>query len=163
MMNGLFIILVFFLAACRSVTTTEQGTAEIDRDIGVTNVATGQDSTTVSIQKELNLLRKTVSELNVEWTKNTYSPPDSTGKQHVTSTESAVVGNRTQTEESYNERITAELLEILRRIDSLAVLMEDKMVASYNTEEKEKPPWAILFAALAALISVYVLIKLIRK
>lgn len=163
MMNVFFIILVFILASCRSVTTTEQGTAEIDRDIGVTNVATGQDSTTVSIQKELNLLRKTVSELNVEWTKNTYSPPDSTGKQHVTSTESAVVGNRTQTEESYNERITAELLEILRRIDSLAVLMDDKMVAIYNTEEKEKPPWAILLAALAALISVYVLIKLIRK
>ena len=97
----LFAIVVLSLCSCRSSkidttvhqTSTEQKQTEKEE--------TSTDKTQVDVNKNVERIMEMMQQMNFNWQKTNLSPPDSTGKQYPTSTETATGTSTKQEKETY--------------------------------------------------------------
>lgn len=162
----LFILLVLTVCSCRSPRqVTEKTDITVKKD---SNTTTNSDSNLqLNIDKTMNqaidvIIRK-MSELNWEYNRTDYSPPDSTGKQHPTHVETGKLNSKTEENSQYNEQIEAQykvvatyLMNMSQRIESMENRQEH-----IESEYKEKLTWyqsALIF--LGGLFLVYIIMTI---
>ena len=112
-----------------------------------------------TMKQTVNEISRKLSELNREYTRTDYSPPDSVGKQHPTHMETGKLKNRTEEDSRRNEQtetqykvIASCLITMSQRIESMENRQEH-----IEAEYKEKLSWyqsALIF--LGGLLLVYI-------
>lgn len=147
---------------------TQETDVTVRKDSNVTTDA-GTDLQ-LDINKEIkqivDVIDRKISELNWEYTRTDYSPPDSTGKQHPTHTETGKLNKKTDEDSRRNEQtetqykiIASYLTTMSQRIES----MEDRQ-EHVEAEYKEKLTWyqsALIF--LGGLFLVYIVMTIYIK
>lgn len=152
------------MISCRSVSTKTSEDVKVDTDIGVTETVREDVTSEQIILTEIDKLRKELNNITVNWQKDSYSPPDSTGNQYILSSEKAVINNTTESSESSMTRSEEYIISIYNRLDSLESVIRHNMTSVTETESKEKPPWeAVLLSIALILILVNMTINLIKK
>lgn len=165
----LCMLFVIMLSACstpkniqeRSDTTEQWETTE--RNVYEKEL---QASIGRAVRESMEELKKRISDFNMEYSRTSYSPPDSAGKQYPTQVETGKLNNKTeessqsnrQTEEQY-QAIVSHLSQFSRIIDS----MENKS-ARAELEYKEKLSLyqsALVF--LGGLFLVYIIVTVYIK
>lgn len=160
----LLIMLLISMISCRSVSTKTSEDVKVDTDIGVTETVREDVTSEQIILTEIDKLRKELNNITVNWQKDSYSPPDSTGNQYILSSEKAVINNTTESSESSMTRSEEYIISIYNRLDSLESVIRHNMTSVTETESKEKPPWeAVLLSIALILILVNMTINLIKK
>lgn len=119
-----------------------------------------------TMKQTVDEISRKLSELNWEYTRTDYSPPDSVGKQHPTHTETGKLNNRTEEDSRRNEQtetqykvIASYLTTISQRVESL-----EKRQEHIEAEYKEKLSWyqsALIF--LGGLFLVYIAVTVYIK
>lgn len=160
----LLIMLLMTVISCRSVSTKTSEDVKVDTDIGVTETVREDVTSEQMILTEIDKLRTELNNITVNWQKDSYSPPDSTGNQYILSSEKAVINNTTESNESSMTRSEEYIISIYNRLDSLESVIRHNMTSMTETESKEKPPWeAVLLSIALILILVNMTINLIKK
>lgn len=160
----LLIMLLMTVISCRSVSTKTSEDVKVDTDIGVTETVREDVTSEQMILTEIDKLRTELKNITVNWQKDSYSPPDSTGNQYILSSEKAVINNTTESNESSMTRSEEYIISIYNRLDSLESVIRHNMTSVTETESKEKPPWeAVLLSIALILILVNMTINLIKK
>lgn len=67
-----------------------------------------------------------MQQMEFNWQKTNYSPPDSTGKQYPTSTETATGTSTRQEKETYNEQLQVQIQEIQETLLTLKEQLENR-------------------------------------
>ena len=140
----LFAIVVLSVCSCRSSkidttvhqTSTEQKQTEKEE--------TSTDKTQVDVNKNVERIMEMMQQMNFNWQKTNLSPPDSTGKQYPTSTETATGTSTKQEKETYNEHLQVQIQEIQETLMTLKVQLEKQEKNDTKIVEKVRyiPPWA---------------------
>lgn len=157
-------MLLMTVISCRSVSTKTSEDVKVDTDIGVTETVREDVTSEQMILTEIDKLRTELNNITVNWQKDSYSPPDSTGNQYILSSEKAVINNTTESNESSMTRSEEYIISIYNRLDSLESVIRHNMTSMTETESKEKPPWeAVLLSIALILILVNMTINLIKK
>lgn len=157
-------MLLMTVISCRSVSTKTSEDVKVDTDIGVTETVREDVTSEQMILTEIDKLRTELKNITVNWQKDSYSPPDSTGNQYILSSEKAVINNTTESNESSMTRSEEYIISIYNRLDSLESVIRHNMTSVTETESKEKPPWeAVLLSIALILILVNMTINLIKK
>lgn len=143
-------------------------------DIAVTKDSNAATDTGSDLQLDINkeikqivdVIDRKISELNWEYTRTDYSPPDSTGKQHPTHTETGKLNKKTDEDSRRNEQtetqykvIASYLTAMSQRIESMENRQEH-----IEAEYKEKLSWyqsALIF--LGGLFLVYIILTIYIK
>lgn len=160
----LLIMLLISVISCRSVSTKTSEDVKVDTDIGVTETVREDVTSEQMILTEIDKLRTELKNITVNWQKDSYSPPDSTGNQYILSSEKAVINNTTESSERSMTRSEEYIISIYNRLDSLESVIRHNMTSVTETESKEKPPWeAVLLSIALILILVNMTINLIKK
>lgn len=160
----LLIMLLMTVISCRSVSTKTSEDVKVDTDIGVTETVREDVTSEQMILTEIDKLRTELRNITVNWQKDSYSPPDSTGNQYILSSEKAVINNTTESSERSMTRSEEYIISIYNRLDSLESVIRHNMTSVTETESKEKPPWeAVLLSIALILILVNITINLIKK
>lgn len=160
----LLIMLLISVISCRSVSTKTSEDVKVDTDIGVTETVREDVTSEQMILTEIDKLRTELKNITVNWQKDSYSPPDSTGNQYILSSEKAVINNTTESSERSMTRSEEYIISIYNRLDSLESVIRHNMTSVTETESKEKPPWeAVLLSIALILILVNITINLIKK
>ena len=108
----LFAIVVLSVCACRSSkidTTVHQDNTE-QKQTEQEEVST--DKAQVDVNKNVERFIEMMQQMEFNWQKTNYSPPDSTGKQYPTSTETATGTSTKQEKETYSGRKSCPHCEI---------------------------------------------------
>ena len=157
-------MLLMTVISCRSVSTKTSEDVKVDTDIGVTETVREDVTSEQMILTEIDKLRTELRNITVNWQKDSYSPPDSTGNQYILSSEKAVINNTTESSERSMTRSEEYIISIYNRLDSLESVIRHNMTSVTETESKEKPPWeAVLLSIALILILVNITINLIKK
>lgn len=157
-------MLLMTVISCRSVSTKTSEDVKVDTDIGVTETVREDVTSEQMILTEIDKLRTELNNITVNWQKDSYSPPDSTGNQYILSSEKAVINNTTESSESSMTRSEEYIISIYNRLDSLESVIRHNMTSVTETESKEKPPWeAVLLSIALILILVNMTINLIKN
>lgn len=157
-------MLLISVISCRSVSTKTSEDVKVDTDIGVTETVREDVTSEQMILTEIDKLRTELKNITVNWQKDSYSPPDSTGNQYILSSEKAVINNTTESSERSMTRSEEYIISIYNRLDSLESVIRHNMTSVTETESKEKPPWeAVLLSIALILILVNMTINLIKK
>lgn len=170
-MKQLFYLLIILLlaptiGACRSPRQMTEKTDIIVRKDSSAATSSGSDLH-LDIDKTMNqvvdVISRKLSELNWEYSRTDYSPPDSTGKQHPTHTETGKLNKKTEEDTHRNEQtetqykmIASYLVTISHRVESMENRQEH-----IEAEYKEKLSWyqsALIF--LGGLFLVYIIMKI---
>jgi hypothetical protein len=140
----LFAIVVLSVCSCRSSkidttvhqTSTEQKQTEKEE--------TSTDKTQVDVNKNVERIMEMMQQMNFNWQKTNLSPPDSTGKQYPTSTETATGTSTKQEKETYNEQLQVQIQEIQETLLTLKEQLEKQEKNDTKIVEKVRyiPPWA---------------------
>lgn len=168
-MKQLFYFLIIILPAsaiwsCRSPKRMTQKTdITVRKDSNVTT-GSGEDlqlDIDKGMKKIVDIIDRKISELDWEYTRTDYSPPDSAGKQHPTHTETGKLNKKTDEDSRRNERtetqykiIASYLTTMSQRIESMENRQEH-----IDSEYKEKLTWyqsALIF--LGGLFLVYIIL-----
>lgn len=110
----LYAIIIPLLLSCSSTKSMQQETRE---EVSTEILSRKNDSTSrkqqESVEKEIQLIKNMLRQIDISSNKVNYYPPDSTGKQYPMSRESTLINSREETHEQYNEdlRILKESLE----------------------------------------------------
>lgn len=160
----LVIILLISVISCRSVYTQKSEDVKVDTDIGTSETVREDITSEQTILTEIDKLRTELNNITVNWQKDSYSPPDTTGNQYLLSSEKAVINNFTESSESSMTRSEEYIISIYNRLDSLETAIRYNMTSMTETESKEKPPWeAVLLSIALILILANMTINLIKK
>lgn len=167
-----FLIIILLTSAICSCRSPKQMTQETDvtvrKDSNVTTNASSEHQLDINkeIKQIVDVIDRKISELNWEYTRTDYSPPDSTGKQHPTHTETGKLNKKTDEDSRRNEQtetqykiIASYLTTMSQRIES----MENRQEHA-EAEYKEKLTWyqsALIF--LGGLFLVYILMTIYIK
>lgn len=164
-----YILTIMLLFSCRTPSKVEERT-NITEQRQSTDWSAYEDGFQTSIDKavkeSVEEMKKRISELNLEYNRTKYSPPDSTGRQYPTQVETGKLNNKAeessqrnqQTEEQYKV-VSASLTRIFQRVDSI----EQRYVQT-ELEYKEKLSWyqsALIF--LGCLFYVYIIMTVYIK
>ena len=108
----LLVIVLLSVCSCRSSktdTTIHQDNTE-QKQTEQEEVST--DKAQVDVNKNVERIIEMMQQMEFNWQKTNYSPPDSTGKQYPTSTETATGTSTRQEKETYNEQLQVQIQEI---------------------------------------------------
>lgn len=162
----LFILLALAVCSCRSPKQIKEKT-----DIAIRKDSNATTNSSLDLQlnidktmkQAVDVIIQKVSELNWEYSRTDYSPPDSSGKQHPTHTETGKVNNKTEENSQYDEQVetqykvvTTYLMNMSQRIESMENRQEH-----IESEYKEKLTWyqsALIF--LGGLFLVYIIVTI---
>lgn len=167
-----FLIIILLTSAIWSCRSPKQMTQKTDiavkKDSNVTTDS-GEDlqlSIDKGMKKIVDVIDRKISELNWEYTRTYYSPPDSTGKQHPMHTETGKLNKKTDEDSRRNEQtetqykvIASYLITMSQRLESMENRQEH-----IETEYKEKLSWyqsALIF--LGGLFLVYIILTIYIK
>lgn len=161
---GLLLIILLTSAIC-SCRSPKQMTQKTDITVKTDSSATtnsGSDfqlSVDKAMKKTVDEISRKLSELNWEYSRTDYSPPDSAGRQYQTQVETGKLNNRTEENVQHNEQtetqykvIASYLITMSQRIESVENRQEH-----VEAEYKEKLTWyqsALIF--LGGLFLVYI-------
>lgn len=139
----LLTIVVLSICSCRSSkidtaihqTSTEQKQTEQEE--------TSTDKTQVDVTKNVERIMEMMQQIEFNWQKTNYSPPDSTGKQYPTSTETATGSSIKQEKEIYNEQLQVQIQQIQETLMTLKEQLEKQEKNDTKVVEKVAyiPPW----------------------
>lgn len=144
-------ILIFLLAivilpvcSCRSSktdTTVHQASTE-QKQTELEEVST--DKAQVDVNKNVERIIEMMQQMEFNWQKTNYSPPDSTGKQYPTSTEIATGSSTKQEKETYNEQLRVQIQQIQETLLTLKEQLEKQEKNDTKVVEKVRyiPAWA---------------------
>lgn len=147
---------------------TQKTDVTVRKDSDVTTDANTERQLDINkeIKQIVDIIDRKISELNWEYTRTDYSPPDNTGKQYLTHTETGKLNKKTDEDSRRNEQtetqyklIASYLTTMSQRIES----MENRQ-KHVEAEYKEKLTWyqsALIF--LGGLFLVYVVITIYIK
>lgn len=140
----LFTIVVLSVCSCRSskIDTTVHQTNTEQKQTELEEVST--DKAQVDINKNVERIIEMMQQMEFNWQKTNYSPPDSTGKQYPTSTETATGSSTKQEKETYNEQLQVQIQEIQETLLTLKEQLEKQEKNDIKVVEKVRyiPPWA---------------------
>lgn len=139
----LLVIMSFSICSCRSSkidtaihqTSTEQKQTEQDE--------ASTDKAQVDVNKKVERIIEMMQQMEFNWQKTNYSPPDSTGKQYPTSTETATGLSTKQEKETYNEQLQVQIQQIQETLLTLKEQLEKQEKNDTKVVEKVAyiPPW----------------------
>lgn len=165
----MILLLTLVIGSCRSPKQMAEKTdVTVSKDSNATTEAEAdlQLSIDKTMKQTVDEISRKLSELNWEYTRTDYSPPDSTGKQHPTHTETGKLKNRTEEDSRRNEQtetqykvIASYLITMSQRIESMENRREH-----IEAEYKEKLSWyqsALIF--LGGLFLVYIAVTVYIK
>lgn len=160
----LLVIVVLSVCSCRSSKT--------DTTVHQTNTEQKQteqtDSSVYTMQsdviKNIEQVKEMMQQFEFNWQKTNYSPPDSTGKQYPTSTETATGSSTKQEKETYNEQLQVQIQEIRETLLTLKEQLEkqEKTDTKIIEEVTYIPPWMKVITALSCVVLVLYFYKIIR-
>lgn len=163
------ILLTSAIWSCRSPKRmTQQTDVTVRKDSNVTTDAGSERQLDINkeIKQIVDVIDRKISEMNWEYTRTDYSPPDSTGKQHPTHTETGKLNKKTDEDSRRNEQtetqykiIASYLTTMSQRIESMENRQEH-----LEAEYKEKLTWyqsALIF--LGGLFLVYIVMTIYIK
>lgn len=140
----LFTIMVLSVCSCRSskIDTTVHQTNTEQKQTELEEVSTNKAQ--VDVNKNVERIIEMMQQMEFNWQKTNYSPPDSTGKQYPTSTETATGSSTKQEKETYNEQLQVQIQEIQETLLTLKEQLEKQEKNDTKVVEKVRyiPPWA---------------------
>lgn len=158
------ILLASTICSCRSPRQiTEKTDITVRKDSNATTNSSSDLQLNIdkTIKQVVDVISRKMTELNWEYSRTEYSPPDSTGKQHTTHTETGKLNRKTTEDMQRNEQtetqykvLASYLITMSQRIESIENRQEH-MEAEY----KEKLTWyqsALIF--LGGLFLVYIML-----
>ena len=172
----LLTIVVLSVSSCRSSktdTTVHQDNTE-QKQTEQEEVST--DKAQVDVNKNVERIIEMMQQMEFNWQKTNYSPPDSTGKQYPTSTETATGTSTRQEKETYNEQIqflsgtekNYKVGDLVRVIDGEFAGVKEQLEKQERNDTKvvEKvayiPPWAKAVIAAFFIAFVFFIYKNVR-
>lgn len=135
-------IAVLSICSCRSskIDTTVHQTSMEQKQTDQEELST--DKTQVDINKNVERIMEMIQQMNFNWQKTNYSPPDSTGKQYPTSTETATGMSTKQEKETYNEQLQVQIQQVQETLLTLKEQLKKQEKNDTKVVEKYIPPWA---------------------
>lgn len=135
-------IVVLSICSCRSskIDTTVHQTSMEQKQTDQEELST--DKTQVDINKNVERIMEMIQQMNFNWQKTNYSPPDSTGKQYPTSTETATGMSTKQEKETYNEQLQVQIQQVQETLLTLKEQLKKQEKNDTKVVEKYIPPWA---------------------
>ena len=160
----LLTIVVLSVCSCRSSktdTTVHQDNTE-QKQTEQEEVST--DKAQVSVNKNVERMIEMMQQMEFNWQKTNYSPPDSTGEQYPTSTETATGTSTRQEKETYNEQLQVQIQEIQETLLTLKEQLEKQERNDTKVVEKVAyiPPWAKAVIAAFFIAFVFFIYKNVR-
>lgn len=160
----LLAIVVLSVCSCRSsrIDTTVHQTSTEQKQTEQT------DSSVYTMQsdviKNIEQVKEMMQQLEFNWQKTNYSPPDSTGKQYPTSTETAAGTSTKQEKETYSEQLQVQIQEIQETLLTLKEQLEkqEKNDTKVIEEVAYIPPWMKAITAISCIVLVLYLYKIIK-
>lgn len=92
-------------------------------------------------QQTVKEVQDKMSELQISWNRTNYSAPDSTGKQHPTSTETGTANNKTKEVVDKTQESSMQYNEVKQLLVELERKMDAYIEQNQKVEEKTEPPW----------------------
>ena len=143
--------LLIFLLAIMALSICSCRSSKIDTTVHQTSTEKKQseqkDSSAHKMQadviKNIEQMKELIQQFEFNWQKTNYSPPDSTGKQYPTSTETATGSSTKQEKEIYNEQLQVQI----QQIQETLLIMKEQLEKQERNDTKvvEKvayiPPW----------------------
>lgn len=143
--------LLIFLLAIMALSICSCRSSKIDTTVHQTSTEKKQseqkDSSAHKMQadviKNIEQMKELIQQFEFNWQKTNYSPPDSTGKQYPTSTETATGSSTKQEKEIYNEQLQVQI----QQIQETLLIMKEQLEKQKRNDTKvvEKvayiPPW----------------------
>lgn len=114
--------------------------------------------------KNITQEKETMKQFEFNWQKTNYSPPDSTGKQHPTSTETATGSSTKQEKETYNEQLQVQIQEIQETLLTMKEQLEKQEKNDTKVVEKVRyiPPWVKAVIAVFFVVFIIFVYKNVR-
>lgn len=160
----LLTIVMLPVCSCRS--------SKIETDVHQTsneNKQTEQKDSSVYVSqsdviKNIEQVKEMMQQFEFNWQKTNYSPPDSTGKQYPTSTETATGSSTKQEKETYNEQLQVQIQEIQETLLTLKEQLEKQEKNDTKVVEKVRyiPPWAKAVIAVFFVVFIIFVYKNVR-
>lgn len=160
----LLAIVVLSVCSCRSsrIDTTVHQTSTEQKQTEKEEMST--DKTQVDVNKNVERIMEMMQQMNFNWQKTNLSPPDSTGKQYPTSTETATGTSTKQEKETYNEQLQVQIQEIQETLLTLKEQLEKQEKNDTKIVEKVAyiPPWMTTITVISCIVLVLYLYKIIK-
>lgn len=162
----LLIACMLALCSCRSqqlpVKATQQTEQETTESATTTTGIDFRQSIDKAVRQTVDEIRQRMSEMEWQYSKTDYSPPDSTGKQHATATEQGKLTNKTQESSDRKEQADTqykEVAQMLATYDGKIDRMETSL-QNIETEQKARLAWyQSVLIALGSLLLIDISIK----
>lgn len=159
-----YLLSLFLLMACRTPAKLEEKISETAQRHETDRTAYQDElrqSLERTVKESVEEWKKSFMELNMEYSRTNYSPPDSAGKQYPMQVETGKVNKKTEEDAQSNRQregqekaVLSYMSQLVRRIDTV----EERYVQA-EREYKEKLTWyqsALIF--LGGVFLVYILV-----
>lgn len=140
---AIFLVLGIWFSGCKSAQPSVKTDTAVKGTETKGEVKSNKDSMSLVLEKKINKVYERVDNLNIDITqlKTNYSAPDSTGKQHPTSTtETKAKVNSNTTEKSVTyEKVLLQLDEVKISLDTIKSTLD--YLINQNVQVKPSLTW----------------------